>query len=88
MWQKFCICFFMENSANFVPPWPPNFLSLPPKTQNWISWLFSVINDLLATNGRLNARVAELESEKAADKELLKQKDDQIKQKETLKMPS
>jgi len=72
----------MENSANFVPPWPPNFLSLPPKTQNWISWLFSVINDLLATNGRLNARVAELESEKAADKELLKQKDDQIKQKD------
>ena len=77
----------MENSVNFVPPHLLNSLSLPLEVQDWISWLFSVIHDLLNTNGSLKVesrslkeRVADLETEKAADKELLKQKDDQIAQ--------
>lgn len=87
MWPKFYINFFMENSVNFVPPHLLNSLSLPLEVQDWISWLFSVIHDLLNTNGSLKVesrslkeRVADLETEKAADKELLKQKDDQIAQ--------
>ncbi|MCR5814036.1 MAG: DUF6444 domain-containing protein, partial [Desulfovibrio sp.] len=56
----------MENPASFAPQHWLSFLSLPPKIEDLVSWLFS--------------RVADLEAENVGCRELLKQKDAKIAQ--------